>query len=35
MIEEYAKEARAKKIEEYLKFYPKTVERMVKDAGLI
>ena len=35
MIEEYSKEAKTKKIEEYLKFYPKTVERMVKDAGLI
>jgi predicted transcriptional regulator of viral defense system len=35
IIEEYGKEARAEKVKEYLRFYPKTVERMVKDAGLV
>jgi len=35
IIEDYGKKARAEKVKEYLKFYPKTVKRMVIDAGLI
>jgi predicted transcriptional regulator of viral defense system len=35
MIEEYGKRAKADKIRGYLKFYPKTVEKAVRDAGLI
>jgi len=34
-IEEYAKGANEKKIKEYLKFYPKSVGKVVEDAGLI
>jgi len=35
MIEEYGKNARTEKIKEYLKFYPETVEKVVKNAGLV
>lgn len=35
IIEEYGKNVKAKKIKAYLKFYPKTVEMVVKNAGLI
>jgi len=35
IIEEYGRNAKAKKIKEYLKFYPRTVEMVVKNAGLI
>lgn len=35
MIEEYGKRVKAAKIRGYLKFYPKTVEKAVRDAGLI
>jgi predicted transcriptional regulator of viral defense system len=35
MIEEYGDKAKAKKIKAYLKFYPKVVEMVVKNAGLI
>jgi len=34
-IEDYAKGARAKRIKEYLKSYPKSVEKVVKRAGLV
>jgi predicted transcriptional regulator of viral defense system len=34
-IEEYAKDARAEKVKEYLRFYPKTVGMVVKNAGII
>jgi len=35
MVEEYWKRVKADKIMEYLKFYPKSVEKVVRDAGLI
>jgi len=35
IIEDYGKKVRAEKVKEYLKLYPKTVERMVRDAGLV
>jgi predicted transcriptional regulator of viral defense system len=35
MIEEYGDKAKVKKIKAYLKFYPKAVEMVVKNAGLI
>jgi len=35
MMEDYGKKAKIKKIRAYLKFYPKTVEKMIKDAGFI
>ena len=35
IIEDYRKNAKAKKIKKYLKFYPKTVEMVVRHAGLI
>lgn len=35
MIEEYRKRAKADKIMEYLKFYSKSVEKVVRDAGLV
>jgi len=35
VIEDYGKNVKAEKIKEYLKFYPKTVEMVVKNAGLI
>jgi predicted transcriptional regulator of viral defense system len=35
MIEEYRKRAKANKIMEYLKFYPKSVEKVAMDAGLV
>jgi predicted nucleotidyltransferase len=35
MIEEYRKRVKADKIMEYLKFYPKSVEKVVRDAGLV
>ena len=35
MIEEYRKRAKADKIMEYLKLYPKSVEKVVRDAGLV
>lgn len=35
IIEEYGKNVKAKKIKAYLKFYPKTVEMVVKNARLI
>jgi len=35
MIEEYGKGMKAEKVKEYLKAYPKTVEKVVGDAGLI
>ena len=35
MIEEYAKEARTEKIREYLRSYPKTVGKVIENAGLI
>ena len=35
MIEEYRKRVRTDKMLEYLKFYPKAVEKVVKAAGLI
>jgi len=34
-IEEYAREARTAKVKEYLKFYPKTVGKVVENAGLV
>ena len=35
MIEDYAKSLEKRKLEEYLKFYPKTVSRVVENAKLI
>jgi predicted transcriptional regulator of viral defense system len=35
MIEEYRKRVKADKVMEYLKFYPKSVEKVVRDAGLV
>jgi predicted transcriptional regulator of viral defense system len=35
MIEEYGKRIRKRKIAEYLKFYPKSVRRVVENAGII
>lgn len=35
LIEDYGKNAKAGKIKAYLKFYPKTVEKVVTNAGLI
>jgi predicted transcriptional regulator of viral defense system len=35
MIEEYRKRMKADKVMEYLKFYPKSVEKVARDAGLI
>ena len=35
MIEEYADTLEKRKIRSYLKFYPKTVSRVVEDAKLI
>jgi predicted transcriptional regulator of viral defense system len=35
MIEEYRKRVKADKVMEYLKFYPKSVEKVVRDTGLV
>jgi predicted transcriptional regulator of viral defense system len=35
MIEEYRKRVKADKVMAYLKFYPKSVEKVVRDAGLV
>jgi hypothetical protein len=35
IIEDYGKSAEAEKVERYLKFYPETVEIVVKNARLI
>jgi len=35
MIEEYRKRVKADKVMEYLKFYPKSVEKVAMDAGLV
>jgi len=35
MIEEYKKRVKADKVMEYLKFYPKSVEKVVRDARLV
>lgn len=35
MIEEYGKRVKADKVMEYLKFYPKSVEKVVRDTGLV
>lgn len=35
MLEEYKDDVNKKRINNYLKFYPKSVERVVKDAGLL
>ena len=35
MIEEYGNKIRKRKITEYLKFYPKSVRRVVENAGII
>jgi hypothetical protein len=35
MIEEYGKRVNADKVMEYLKFYPKSVGKVVRDTGLV
>jgi predicted transcriptional regulator of viral defense system len=35
MIEEYGKKVRTEKIKAYIKFYPETIEEVVKSAGLV
>lgn len=35
MMEEYAEKARPERVRAYLRFYPKSVERVVKNGGLI